>query len=215
MIKVLLVDDHELVRAGIEVILSANIGIDVINVASSGEEALEIARKNNPDIVLMDINMPGMGGIEATKRLYQKYPKIKVIALSVHEDGPIPNQLMKAGAHGYLCKNSSAEEMVGAIQRVHLGKRYLAGSVANNLFFAKLDSDENPFDSLSQREMQVVIMTLQGLTVNEMGSQLIISPKTVSTYRHRLYEKLAIKNDVELTQLAMQYDLLGKNSVAN
>ncbi len=210
MIKVLLVDDHELVRTGIEAILASNIGIDVVNVASSGEEALEMATKQVPEVVLMDINMPGMGGIEATKRLYQKFPSIKVIALSVHEDGPIPNQLMKAGAHGYLCKNSSADEMVGAIQRVHLGKRYLASSVANNLFFAKLDNEENLFDSLSQREMQVVMMTLQGLTVTEMGTQLIISPKTVSTYRHRVYEKLSIKNEVELTKLAMDYNLLGK-----
>jgi two-component system invasion response regulator UvrY len=211
MIKVLLVDDHELVRTGIEAILTSNIGIDVVNVASSGEEALEIATKDEPEVVLMDVNMPGMGGIEATKRFYQKFPAIKVIALSVHEEGPIPNQLMKAGAHGYLCKNSSADEMVGAIQKVHLGKRYLASSVANNLFFAKLDNEESPFDSLSQREMQVVMMTLQGLTVIEMGTQLIISPKTVSTYRHRLYEKLAIKNEVELTKLAIEYDLLGKN----
>ena len=211
MIKVLLVDDHELVRTGIEAILSANTGIDVVNVASSGEEALEIVVSKSIDIVLMDINMPGIGGIEATKRIVQRYPAIKVIALSVHEDGPIPNQLMNAGAFGYLCKNSSADEMVSAIQRVYLGKRYLSTTVANNLFFAKLDNDESPFDSLSQREMQVVMMTLQGLTVNEMGSQLIISPKTVSTYRRRLCEKLGTKNEVELTQLAIKYNLQGEN----
>jgi two-component system invasion response regulator UvrY len=211
VIKVLLVDDHELVRTGIESILSASMGINVVGVAGSGEEALEIAANKSIDVVLMDINMPGIGGIEATKRFARKHPEMKVIALSVHEDGPIPNQLMNAGAHGYLCKNSSAGEMIAAIQRVSLGKRYLSTTVANNLFFAKLDNDESPFDCLSQREMQVVLMTLQGMTVNEMGSQLIISPKTVSTYRRRLYEKLGTRNEVELTQLAIKYNLQGGN----
>jgi len=215
MINVLLVDDHELVRTGIESILSKSTAIHVMAVANSGEEALELVLKQKPDVVLMDVNMPGIGGIEATKRLYQKYPSIKVIALSVHEDGPIPNQFMRLGAHGYLCKNSSAEEMIAAILRVHLGKRYLANTVANNLYFSQLDNDENPFEALSQREMQVVMMTLQGMSVNEMGSQLILSPKTISTYRHRVHEKLGVKNEVELAQLAMQYDLLGKNQITD
>ncbi len=208
MIGVLLVDDHELVRTGIEHLLNKTTGITVVGVASSGEEAIERVAELDPDVVLMDINMPGIGGIEASRKLYHKFPDIKVIALSVHVDGPFPYHLLRIGAHGFISKGSPVAEMVNAIQIVHRGKRYLCTDVANKLALASIPGNMvSPFEQLSQREMQVVILTLQGNSIQEIADMLLISPKTVNTYRYRVYDKLAVKNDVELTRLAIRYKL--------
>ncbi len=213
MIHVLLVDDHELVRTGIEHLLNKTNGISVIGVASSGEEAIERVAELGPDVVLMDINMPGIGGIEASRKIYQKFPDIKVIALSVHDDGPFPHHLLRVGAHGFISKSSPVTEMVNAIQIVHRGKRYLCTEVANNIALAAVPGNlSSPFEQLSQREMQVVILTLQGKSIQEIADMLLISPKTVNTYRYRVYEKLSVKNDVELTRLAIRYNLINDSS---
>ena len=209
MIHVLLVDDHELVRTGIEHLLNKTTGISVVGVASSGEESIERVAELDPDVVLMDINMPGIGGIEASRKLYQKFPDIKVIALSVHDDGPFPHHLLRLGAHGFISKSSSVAEMVNAIQVVYRGKRYLCTEVATKLALASVPGNmASPFEQLSQREMQVVILTLQGKSIQEIADMLLISPKTVNTYRYRVYDKLAVKNDVELTRLAIRHKLI-------
>jgi len=209
MIHVLLVDDHELVRSGIEHLLNKITGISVVGVASSGEEAIERVAELDPDVVLMDINMPGIGGIEASRKIYQKFTDIKVIALSVHDDGPFPHQLLRLGAHGFISKSSPVVEMVNAIQIVHRGKRYLSTEVANKLALASVPGNRvSRFEQLSQREMQVVILTLQGKSIQEIADMLLISPKTVNTYRYRVYDKLAVKNDVELTRLAIRHKLI-------
>lgn len=213
MIHVLLVDDHELVRTGIEHLLNRTNGISVIGVASSGEEAIDRVAELSPDVVLMDINMPGIGGIEASRKIYQRHPDIKIIALSVHDDGPFPHHLLRVGAHGFISKSSPVEEMVNAIQIVHRGKRYLCTEVANNIALAAVPGNlSSPFEQLSQREMQVVILTLQGKSIQEIADMLLISPKTVNTYRYRVYEKLSVKNDVELTRLAIRYNLINDSS---
>ncbi len=207
MIKVLLVDDHEIVRTGIESLLNSVDGISVIGVSNCGEQALELLCNMNPDIILMDINMPGIGGIEACRRILQRYQDIKVIALSVHNDGPIPQQLLKLGASGFISKSSPVEEMVTAIHIVMSGKRYLSTEVANNLAFQNLQgTDISPFAKLSQRESEVVNLILQGKSIQEMSDLLLLSDKTVNTYRYRLYDKLKIKNDVELTCLAVKFN---------
>ena len=209
MIRVLLVDDHELVRSGIEHLLNDSDGIDVVGVARSGEEALTRVEDLNPDVVLMDINMPGIGGIEASRKLRQKYPDIKIIALSVHDDGPFPNQLLKVGAQGFISKSSPASEMVNAIELVHGGNRYLCADVANKIALSSFPGNHaSPFEQLSQREMQVVMLTLQGKSIQEIADMLLISPKTVNTYRYRVYEKIAVKNDVELTKLALKHNII-------
>jgi len=206
MIKVLLVDDHELVRTGIEALLNLQEDISVLGVSNCGETALEMLAEITPDVVLMDVNMPGIGGVEACRRVLQKYPDIKVIALSVLKDGPIPQQLLKLGALGFISKGSPVAEMVTAIRTVHSGKRYLCSEVANNLAFQGLPgANDSPFEKLSQRESEVTNLILQGKSIKEMSDMLVLSDKTINTYRYRLYEKLKVKNDVELTRLAVKF----------
>ncbi len=206
MIRILLVDDHELVRTGIAALLNAADDVTVVGIAQSGEEAIEQVNLLSADVVLMDINMPGIGGVEACRRILRKDPKVKIVAISVHNDGPIPQQLLKLGVMGFISKGSSVEEMVLAIRKVMTGKRYLCTEVANNLALQGLPGNiESPFEKLSQREAEVVTLILQGKSITEMAEMLVISPKTVNTYRYRLYEKLHVKNDVELTRLAVKF----------
>lgn len=206
MISVLLVDDHELVRTGIEALLNSAEDINVVGVAKSGEDAVQAVANLAPDVVMMDVNMPGIGGVEASRRMLQYNPKIKIIALSVQNDGPIPHQLLKLGVLGFISKGSPVDEMIQGIRKVMQGKRFLCSEVANNLAFQGLPgSKESPFAKLSQRESEVVTLILQGKTIQEMAKMLVLSDKTVNTYRYRLYEKLHVKNDVELTRLAVKF----------
>jgi two-component system, NarL family, invasion response regulator UvrY len=206
MIKVLLVDDHELVRTGIEALLNASEYIRVVGVAKSGEEAVKAIFASSADIVLMDVNMPGIGGVEACRRILTHDPDAKIIALSVHNDGPIPHQLLKLGVLGFISKGSPVDEMIHAIRKVMDGNRYLCIEVANNPAFKGLQGgDKSPFAKLSQREAEVVTLILQGKTIPEMAEMLELRDKTVNTYRYRLYSKLNIKNDVELTRLAVKF----------
>jgi two-component system invasion response regulator UvrY len=206
MISVLLVDDHELVRTGIEALLNSAEDINVVGVAKSGEEAIRALIELTADIVLMDVNMPGIGGVEACRRILQHDPEAKIVALSVHNDGPIPHQLLKLGVLGFISKGSPVDEMIHAIRKVMEGKRHLCAEVANNPAFQGLPgSHESPFAKLSQREAEVVTLILQGKTIPEMAEMLALRDKTVNTFRYRLYKKLNIKNDVELTRLAVKF----------
>jgi two-component system invasion response regulator UvrY len=209
MINVLLVEDQELVRTGIKALLSTDENITVTGLASTGEEAIEAVEELSPDVVLMDINMPGIGGVEACRRIIQRNTKVKIIALTVHKDGPVPQQLLKLGVPGFISKSSPAEEMVNAIEQVVSGKRYFCTDVANNLAFSSvLDGGSSPFDKLSQRETEVVSLILQGKTIKEMSDMLRISDKTINTYRYRIYDKLNIKNDVALTCMAVKFQFI-------
>ena len=209
MINVLVVDDHELVRTGILRILDDASGIKVIGEANSGEEALELVKKRQPDVVLMDVTMPGMGGLEATRKLLGLYPMLKIIILSVHDEEPYPSRLLQAGASGYLTKGCAVEEMVDAIRSVCMGERYIGTDIAQRLALSTIAGKSgSPFDKLSQREMQVLLMVTQGQKTQEISDKLCLSPKTVSTYRYRLYDKLAVANDVELTHLAIRHGII-------
>ena len=209
MIDVLLVDDHELVRTGIKRLLDDAAGIRVVAEASSGEEAIREVRARKPDVVLMDVNMPGIGGLEATRKLRKLARGVKVIILTVHIEEPFPTRLLEAGAAGYLTKGCGVDEMVRAIKMVHAGERFVATDIAQRLALSMLPGgDTSPFDNLSNREMQVMLMVSQGASINEISAKLCLSPKTVSTYRYRLYEKLGVENDVELTHLAMRHGMV-------
>jgi two-component system invasion response regulator UvrY len=209
MISVLLVDDHQLVRTGIQALLNSDNEIQVVAVADSGEQAVEMVGELSPDVVLMDVSMPGIGGVEASRRILRQNPAVKIIGLSAYNDGPIPQQLLKLGVLGFISKSSSADEMICAIRKAIEGKRYLCSDVANNLAFQHLlDNHQSPFVKLSQREAEIVTLILQGKTIQEMAEMLAISCKTVNTYRYRLYDKLKIKNDVELTRLAVKFGQL-------
>jgi two-component system, NarL family, invasion response regulator UvrY len=171
-------------------------------------------RNASPDVVLMDINMPGIGGLEATRRLLQRTPTAKVIVVSMHLEEPYPSRMLAAGAAGYISKDSAADEVVTAIRRVHGGGHYVAADVAGNLAasLVKGPGGASPFDQLSQRETQVMLMVTKGYSTQEISDRLHLSPKTVSTYRYRLFEKLGVGNDVELTRMAMRYGLLDERA---
>ncbi|MDD2801406.1 MAG: response regulator [Methylobacter sp.] len=206
MISVLLVDDHELVRTGIEVLLNSADDIVVVGVAKSGEEAIDAVKTISIDVLVMDVNMPGIGGVEACRRILQLNPSVKIIALSIHNDGPIPHQLLKLGVLGFISKGSPVDEMLKAIKKVIAGERYLCSEVASNLAFNALPGgSDSPFIKLSPRESEIVTLILQGRAIKEMANLLGLSDKTINTYRYRLYEKLQIKNDVELTRLAVKF----------
>lgn len=208
-ISVLLVDDHELVRSGIQYLLDADPDIDVVAAASSGEEAIQLAEQLKPNVILMDLNMPGIGGSEAIKRILRKTPSAKIIALSVYDDGPIPHQALKLGARGYINKGCPVDEMIKAIVAVFQGKNYLSSDVATNLIFSAQETEKNAFSQLSSRELQIAIKIVDGHKISDIATALSISPKTVNTHRYRVHEKLGISNDIELVKLAVEHGLLG------
>ena len=206
MIRVLLVDDHQLVRTGIKALLDSDKEIQVVAVADSGEQAIDMVGEIRPDVVLMDVSMPGIGGVEASRRILRQNPDVKIIGLSAYNEGPIPQQLLKLGVLGFISKSSSADEMICAIRKAVEGQRYLCNDVASHLAFQNLLGEhQSPFAKLSQRETEIVTLILQGKSIPEMADMLSISSKTVNTYRYRLYDKLKIKNDVELTRLAVKF----------
>lgn len=209
MITILIVDDHPLMRAGLKSLLATVNGMKVIGEAATGEEAIKMAREKKPSVILMDVRMPGLGGLEATRRLLRVEPDAKVIALTVCAEEPFPSKLLQAGAAGYLTKGSTLEEMVQAIQAVVHGKRYISPDVAQQLAFKHLsDEKASPFDALSERELQVMLMITSGQKVQDISDKLCLSPKTVNSYRYRLFEKLNVSSDVELTHLAIRHGIL-------
>lgn len=214
MINVLVVDDHILVRTGIERILNDERGITVIGSVSTGEEAIQFCKNDAPGqpevhVVLMDMNMPGIGGMHATKRIIQKWPEIKVLALSVNVEEPVPTKVMQIGAMGFISKNAPPQEMIDAIRAVARNQRYISGEVAQKMALAKIQSvTDNPFDELSEREMEIMLMITRGIKVNDISDKLNVSAKTVNSYRYRMFEKLGINNDVELTHLAIRYKMI-------
>lgn len=214
MINVLLVDDHVLVRSGIRRILEDVPNIKIVGEARSGEEALRIVREVKPNVVLMDIKMPGIGGLEATRKLLRVDPDVRVIVLTVYNNDLFPTRFIQAGALGYLTKGASMEEMIQAIRSVHAGQRYISPEIANQIALKSLsDKGKTPFDVLSERELQVMMMITKGVKVTEISEKLHLSPKTVNSYRYRIFEKLGVKNDVELTHLALRHSLLDADNV--
>ncbi|PLY11964.1 MAG: two-component system response regulator UvrY [Sedimenticola sp.] len=213
MIRVLIVDDHDLVRTGFKYLLLGADGFEVVGEATSGEQAVEVATQLKPDIILMDVNMPGIGGIEATRKIRRLLPHVHIIAVTVHSDTPFPEQLRDAGALGYINKGASEHELLQAMRVVASGKPYVASSVSQKITLARLNGidTDSPFNDLSQREMQVLLMVTQGQKTQAISDALCLSPKTVSTYRHRLYEKLGVETDVELTHLVLRYGLIENN----
>jgi two-component system invasion response regulator UvrY len=214
IIKVLIVDDHDLVRNGFKSLLGSQQGINVLDTLSSGEEAINWCRDHNGDVdvILMDVNMPGIGGVEATRRISQTWNNIGIIIVTVHDDGPLPKKLLNGGARGYLTKGNGVEEMIAAIKDVASGKHYIAKDIAQQLALSVLPGEKNPLDCLSMRETQVLMMIAEGVKTQEISDILHLSPKTISTYRTRLNEKLKVHSDIEMLHLAMKYGLLDQNS---
>jgi len=209
-VNVLLVDDHELFRSGIKAILQNKGDSLVVEEAASGEEAIDKVRKCLPDLVLMDVHMPGMGGMEATRRLQRMHPDLPIIAVTVLNDDPFPSQLLDAGALGFVTKGDPADELFVAIDTVLQGKYYISRKVAQKLALSGFigEAEASPLAQLSPREMQTMLMLAQGKTNGEISDVMHRSPKTISTFRTRLFEKLGVTNDVELTHVALRYHLI-------
>jgi two-component system invasion response regulator UvrY len=216
LISVLLVDDHELVRAGVRRILEDVKGIKVVGEVQTGEDAVKWCRTNTVDIVLMDMNMPGIGGLEATRKILRYSPDIKVIILTVHTENPLPAKVMQAGASGYLSKGATPQEMISAIQSIAAGQRYIGAEIARQMALSQLEpQSDSPLSSLSERELQIMMMITKGLKVNEIAEALNLSPKTVNSYRYRMFSKLNISGDVELTHLAIRHGLVTSEKLLN
>ena len=211
-IKTMVVDDHDLVRHGLKSLLSSQEGIEVVADVSSGEQAIDYCRRNADllDIIMMDINMPGIGGLEATQRIQKSWPHIGIIIVSVHSDGALPNRLLSGGARGYLSKGNKVDEMLNAISDVHAGGCYIAKDIAQQLALSALPGEKKLIDLLSQREMQVLMMIAEGKRNNIISEILNLSPKTISTYRKRLHEKLDVTSDIEMLHLAIKHGLLDR-----
>ncbi|CDZ76962.1 Response regulator UvrY [Legionella massiliensis] len=209
LIKVLIVDDHALVRMGIRRLLDDLPDMDVVADAESGEQALALVKSHKPDVVLLDMKMPGIDGWEVTRRLKKSHPQVKVIAVTAMCAEPLPTRVLQLGAMGYLTKESGAEEMAAAIRKVAKGEKYLSAEIAQKMAINSLEAvQDSPFDSLSEREMQVMLMITSGMTVQDIADRLFLSSKTINGYRYRMFDKLGIKNDVELTFLAMKHRVI-------
>ena len=209
MIRVMVADDHDLVRSGISRMLGDVQGIKVVAQAASGEEAIECYREFAPDVTLMDIRMPGIGGLEATRKICQINPHARIIAVTACADELFPAKLIEAGASGYLTKSTDISEMVTAIRNVFTGKKYIDPDIAQQLALQAIEPESaSPFQQLSQREMQIAMMIVHCEKVQTISEKLCLSPKTVNSYRYRMFDKLNISSDVELTHLAIRHELI-------
>lgn len=207
-IRVFIVDDHALVRTGMRMILSAETDIEVVGDAETGEEAMPLIRRLKPDVVLCDLHLPGLSGLEVTERIVKGDHGTRVIIVSVLQDGPMPKRLLEAGASGYVGKGGDAGELLRAIREVARGRRFLASGIAQNLALAGIDGDASPFDSLSPREMEIALLLVQGLRQDDIARRLSLSAKTVNTHKTRLFEKLEITDTIALARLASRYGVI-------
>lgn len=209
MITVLIVDDHEITRAGIKNSLQVIPNLKVIGEASNGSNALQLAKELNPQVVLMDIHMSGIDGLETTRKMMISNPLMKIIVITTMIDDPYPSRLLEAGAMGYLTKGCASHELIKAIQAVMLGKRYVAPSIAQLLALKHVSNkDTSVFDTLTLREMQLVLLLIEGKDIKYVADIFFVSPKTLMTYRNQVFKKLSIKNEVQLVLLAKQAKLI-------
>ena len=209
MIRIILVDDHEIVRTGLKLIIAKMQGMKIIAEAEDGLLAIEASKKHKPDVVLMDINMPVVSGLEATRRIKRHMPNVKIIILTVHAENPFPSQLLKAGASGYLTKGCAAKELEKAINIVTREGRYIGSDIAQQMALSLLPGgDASPFTSLSSREMEVMLLLAEGKSPKEIGDMMSLSPKTVATYKYRILDKLKLENLIELAHLAIRHGIL-------
>ena len=207
-IKVFIVDDHALVRTGFRLILAQHPDIEIVGEADSGEEALPQIRRLKPDVLLCDLHLPGISGLEVTERVVRGDYGTRVIMVSALEDGPMPRRLLEAGACGYVGKAGDAAELVRAVREVARGKKYLANAIAQGMALSGIGGDaSSPFDALTPRELEVALLLNQGLRQEAIAKRLSLSAKTVNTHKSRLFEKLAIRDNIALARLVSQYGL--------
>ena len=207
MIRVMLVDDHALVRMGFRMLL-ADAQIEVVAEFDDGEAACAAYARIKPDVVVMDLSMPGMGGLEAVRRLLAQDDKARILALSAHEDTAHPQRVLRAGALGYLTKRSAPDALIAAVTAVASHQAYVDSQTAQRLAMAQVKGDTNPADSLSEREFSVFIQLARGRSVAQIAEALNLSPSTVGTHLYHVKQKLGASNQSELTLVALQWGLI-------
>ena len=208
-LKVLLADDHELVRAGLERLLADAQDVEVVGAASNGFEVLRQVEESSPDLVLLDVSMPGKGGMDTLKELRQRFPGVRVLMLSMYPEDQYAVRLLKEGAAGYMTKESAPEELLNAIRRIHGGGRYVSAQLADALV-THLESGDGAesHTCLSDREFQVMCMLASGKTVGQIAEELVLSVKTVSTYRTRILQKMNLTNTAQIMHYGLQKGLV-------
>ncbi len=208
-VNVVVVDDQLLVRTGLVAMLQADDGIEVVGEAGSTEQALTLCREKRPDVVLLELQLPGVGGLEAIRRIHRNVPDSRIIAVTAHRRSPLPRMALQAGAAGFVTKFVAPDEVLIAIRRVVAGDTYVSSDIANEMAVANNGHGGiSPFNLLSDREMQVCMMICHCEKVPHIAEQLHLSTKTVNTYRYRIFEKLNIHSDVELVLQAIGYGLI-------
>jgi DNA-binding NarL/FixJ family response regulator len=209
MIKVLLADDHAVVRDGLRALLEAQPEIEVVGDVANGREALREARRLTPDVVVMDIAMPELNGIEATVQMQETCPSTQILILSMHSTTEHIFRALQAGARGYLLKDSAGAEVVEAVRAVHAGRRYLSQKIVASVIddYIAERRRASPLDSLTRRERQILQLTVEGKSSAEVGTMLFLSPKTVDTYRSRMMQKLDIGDLPTLVKFAIQHGI--------
>ena len=212
MIRVFIADDHSIVRSGIRRLLEDQVGIRIVGEAADGQEAIQKILETDPDVILLDISMPGMDGLDVTKQLKAIDPKVRILILTMHAEEQYAPRLMRAGAMGYVTKHAAPEELCKAIQAVHSGRRFISSTLAENMAWRYLLNKEDltPAECLSDRELQVLRLLAKGNTNQEVADFLHLSVKTIDTYRSRVLEKLNLRNNAELTLFAVQNGLIEK-----
>lgn len=209
MFKVMVVDDHALVRAALKMMLNQIPGVSVIAEAQNGEEAIEVTKNLLPDLILMDIHMPGIGGFEATRHLLQLYPEIKILIISVSNSPFYPLRFFAAGAYGYIPKNASPEELREAIETIRKGEHYVHPWMYEIIGSIKWESEEiTSFCNLSLRELQIFLMCAQGMSTQQVARQLLLKLKTVNAHRQKIFRKLKMETGVQLTLFAIKQHLI-------
>lgn len=209
MIRIVIADDHPIVRAGLKQILADASDIEVVAEAGDGHEILKLIRKENVDVVLLDISMPGLMGLDALKQMNVENPKLPILVLSMHPEEQYAIRALKAGASGYLTKAAAPEQLIGAIRKVYGGGRYVSAALAEKLALGlKVGGTGLPHENLSDREYQVLCLISSGKTVKEIAEELSLSEKTISTYRARILEKMDMKSNAELAHYGIKNELV-------
>ncbi|MBK1687225.1 response regulator [Rubrivivax gelatinosus] len=207
MTRVMLVDDHALVRMGFRMLL-ANAGVEVVGECDSGEEACSVVPRLRPDVVVMDLAMPGMGGLDAVRRLLAQDPKLRILVLSAHEDTAHPQRVLRAGALGYLSKRAAPEALIAAVAAVARGEAYVDAQTARALAMVQVKGDPSPAEALSEREFSVFLQLARGRSVAEIAEDLKLSTSTVGTHLYHVKQKLGAGNQSELTLVALRWGLI-------
>ncbi len=209
MIRVIVADDHPIVRHGLRQLLESQPDIVIADEAASSAELLDVLSRCPCDLLLLDLNMPGRGGVDMIGDVGRQYPHVRVLVLTMHNEAPFAVRAIKAGAAGYLTKDSAGDELIQAVRAVVSGRRYVASALAEPLAAYLADSDDRPHDRLSERESRVFELLVAGRTVTEIADELVLSVKTVSTYRTRLLHKLRVDSTAALVRYALEHRIVG------